>query len=570
MRYLALACDYDGTLATNNRVAPRTTAALERLRASGRKLILVTGRRLDELLGLFPRVDLFDRVVAENGAVLYRPATREEKPLAGPPPAKFLQALRDRGVQPLSIGRVVAATRQPHEGAALEAIRDLGLDLWVAFNKGAVMVLPSGVTKATGLAAALRELGLSPRNVAGIGDAENDHSFLKLCECSAAVANAVPAVKDHVDLCTRGEHGEGVVELIDELVTTDLGEREHLLARHHLLFGTRDNGAEVRVRPYGANLLIAGPSGSGKSSAATAFLERLIDHKYQFCVIDPEGDYGTFEGAVVLGSGTAAPAVDEVVRLLKDPDRNVVINLLGLPLADRPSYFLTLLPRLQELRATAGRPHWIVIDEAHHLLPVPWHPGDLVLSQELEGIVLITVHPEHVAPGFLALVDAVVAVGHSPETTLQQFCRALGEKPPALAPLTLESGEVVFWSREAGDAPHWVRVIPSRTERRRHSRKYAEGEVAPHQSFYFRGPEGKLNLRAQNLILFMQLADGVDEDTWMYHLRRGDYSRWFRTVIKDKALATKAAGVERRAGLSAEDTRGLITDAIAEHYTLSA
>src|SRR5581483_1052518 len=111
----------------------------------------------------------------------------------------------------------------------------LGLDLWVAFNKGAVMVLPSGVSKATGLAAALKELKLSPRNVAGIGGAENDHAFLKLCECSAAVANAIPAVKDHVDFCTRGEHREGVVELIDELVTRDLGDREHLLGRHHLL-----------------------------------------------------------------------------------------------------------------------------------------------------------------------------------------------------------------------------------------------------------------------------------------------------------------------------------------------
>jgi hydroxymethylpyrimidine pyrophosphatase-like HAD family hydrolase len=522
------------------------------------------------LSSVFPHAHLFDRVVAENGALLYRPATREEKPLGPPPPARFLQALRDRGVEPLAVGRSVVATWQPHETEALEAIRDLGLDLWVAFNKGAVMVLPSGVTKATGLAAALLELDLSPRNVVGIGDAENDHSFLKLCEFSATVANAVPAVKEHVDYCTAGSHGEGVVELIDELVATDLTAREHLLGRHHLLFGTLDNGAEVRVRPYGTNLLIAGPSGSGKSSAATAFLERLMDHKYQFCVIDPEGDYATFEGAVVLGSGTAPPTADEVVRLLKDPGQNVVVNLLGVPLADRPSFFLTLLPRLQELRATTGRPHWIVIDEAHHLLPVPWHPGDLVMSPELEGVVLITVHPEHVAPGFLALVDAVVAVGHSPEKTLRQFCQALGEKPPALPSLALESGEVVFWSRETGDTPHWVRVIPSRTERRRHSRKYAEGEVAPHNSFYFRGPEGKLNLRAQNLILFMQLAVGVDEGTWMYHLRRGDYSRWFRKVIKDKVLAARAARVEGTAGISAGDSRGLIAEAIQEHYTLPA
>jgi hypothetical protein len=384
------------------------------------------------------------------------------------------------------------------------------------------------------------------------------------------VANATPAVKEHVDLCTRGEHGDGVVELIDDLVATDLASREHRLGRHHLLFGIRDNGAEVWLRPYGANLLIAGPSGSGKSSAATAFLERLIDRKYQFCVIDPEGDYANFEEAVVLGNASAAPTVDEVVRLLRNPDHNVIVNLLGLPLADRPSFFLTLLPRLQKLRALMGRPHWIVIDEAHHMLPVPWHPGDLVMSQELEGVVLITVHPEHVAPAFLELVDMAVAVGPSPEATLRQFCRALGEEPPAQAPLTRESGEVVFWSRETGDDPQWVRVVPSRTERRRHSRKYAEGEVPPRRSFYFRGPEGRLNLRAQNLILFMQLAEGVDEDTWMYHLRRGDYSRWFRSVIKDRVLAAKAAGVEKRKDVSAAESRRLITKAIEEHYTLPA
>ena len=394
-------------------------------------MILVTGRLLEDLLSVFPQIHLFDRVVAENGALLYCPATREEKPLGSPPSEKFLQALRDRTVEPLALGRVIVSTWHPHESAVLQAIRELGLDLQVNFNRGAVMLLPSGVNKATGLAAAFQELELSPRNVAGIGDAENDHSFLKLCECSVAVANAITAVKDHVDFATRAKGGMGVIELIDEVITTDLAVREPLLGRHHLLFGTRDNGVEVRVRPYGANLLIAGPSGSGKSSSATAFLERLIDHQYQFCVIDPEGDYATFEGAVVLGNGPAAPGVDEVMRLLKDPGQNVVVNLLGLPLADRPSFFLALLPRLQELRTTTGRPHWIVIDEAHHLLPAPWHPGDVVLSKELEGMVLITVHPEQVAQGFLALVDDVVAVGISPETTLQQFCRAWGrDRPP--------------------------------------------------------------------------------------------------------------------------------------------
>ncbi len=81
MRFLALATDYDGTLAHHGRVDEPALEALERLRESGRKLILVTGRELGELLGIFPQIELFDRVVAENGALLYRPESREEKAL---------------------------------------------------------------------------------------------------------------------------------------------------------------------------------------------------------------------------------------------------------------------------------------------------------------------------------------------------------------------------------------------------------------------------------------------------------------------------------------------------------
>lgn len=105
MRYYALATDYDGTLATEGRV---------------------------------------DRAALEA-------------------PERFAETLRARGVGPLSVGRVIVVTWTPHETTVLETIRELGLELQVIFNKGAVMVLPSGVNKATGRAAALEALGLSPR-----------------------------------------------------------------------------------------------------------------------------------------------------------------------------------------------------------------------------------------------------------------------------------------------------------------------------------------------------------------------------------------------------------------------
>jgi hypothetical protein len=224
MHYLALATDYDGTLASDGRVDDETIAALDRLRDSGRRLILVTGRHLDDLLNVFPEINLCEWVVLENGALLYQPATREEKPLGAPPPEEFVKALQQRGVDPLAVGRVIVATWHPHENKVLDVIRNLGLEYQVIFNKGAVMVLPSGVNKASGLSAALKELGLSPHNTVAIGDAENDQALLDFCGCGVAVANALPMLKERADFVTKGDRGAGVVELINKLIASDLAE----------------------------------------------------------------------------------------------------------------------------------------------------------------------------------------------------------------------------------------------------------------------------------------------------------------------------------------------------------
>src|SRR5262249_54765183 len=313
------------------------------------------------------------------------------------------------------------------------------------------------------------------------------------------------------------------------------------LARHHLLLGTRASAGdeEVRIAPYGVNLLLTGSSGSGKSTLATALLERLAAQGYQFCIIDPEGDYETFEGVVTLGDPDRDPSIDAVIELLETSSQNVIVNLLGVALAHRPAFFEQLLPRIQELRARSGRPHWLVIDEAHHLLPTSWRPSPSTLPQELSGLMLITVHPDHVAPAVLSLIETIITVGESPEKAIQAFSEALSQPAPDLEPVKLEPGEALVWSRpsdsdtgQASTAPFRLRIALPSGERRRHTRKYAEGDVGEEKSFYFRGPENKLNLRAQNLQLFIQLAEGVDEATWLHHLRQGDYSRWFREAIK--------------------------------------
>ncbi len=569
MRYLVLACDFDGTVATDGSVRDETFAALQRLRDSGRKLILVTGREVEDLLRVFPRIDIFDRVVAENGALLYRPANREHKTLGEAPPAELVKALRGCGISPLSVGHCIVSTWQPHESKVLETIRDLGLELQVIFNKGAVMILPSGVNKATGLDAALLELGLSPHNCVGVGDAENDHALIRRCECGVAVANALPLVRERADWVTPSRNGEGVVELIDKLIVGDLADLEGRLSRHSIPVGTRAEGDEVRLDPYGLAVLVAGSSGSGKSTFATGFLERLAVQGYQFCIVDPEGDYALLEGSIVLGDKERPPTVAGALEVLEQPNRNVVVNLLGLALAERPAFFSRLLPGLQDLRSRTGRPHWIVVDEAHHLLPAPSDLVSVTLPRTLSGMMLVTVHPEHVSPAVLASIDIVLAIGRSADETLRAFGEAVGAPPPATLPGTAGPGEALLWRRrpEARD-PVWVRTLAPKSEHRRHVRKYATGELGEDKSFYFRGPAGQLNLRAQNLALFIQLAEGVDDETWLHHLQIQDYSRWFREAIKDEDLAAEAAGVERQTGLAPGQSRELIKAAIERRYTM--
>jgi hydroxymethylpyrimidine pyrophosphatase-like HAD family hydrolase len=567
MRYLALVTDYDGTIAIDGKMADAAVTSIERLRLSGRRAVLVTGRRLEDLLVILPHVHLFDYLVAENGAVVYEPRTRRETLLANPPPPEFIERLRALGVGPIEVGRVVVATWLPHHIAVLQAIQETGLELHVIFNRAAVLVLPTGVNKATGMDYALRKLGLSPHEAVGIGDAENDHSFLDRCECAVAVANAAPSIRKLAAFVTKKEAGQGVAELIDELIADDLSRTYGRLNKNLIIIGTRSDGTAVTVPPYGLNILIAGPSGSGKSTVAAAIIERLMERTYQLCIVDPEGDYGTLPEVFTLGNQHHAVTVTEVLAFLEDTKVNINVNLLGIPLADRPLFFAQLLPNLQAMRTRTGRPHWIVLDEAHHMIPAEWSHLDKLLPHKLGETVLVTVHPNHLAPMTLSLVDVAIAVGRSPRDTLKQVGDALGRTLEWPEGLSHQRGKVVVWFPHQGEPPLSVNAAPGRAERLRHRRKYAEGDMRYH-SFYFRGPRGHQNLKAQNLVVFSQIADGVDEETWLFHLRRGDYSCWFREAVKDKYLAEQVERIEQRQDLRPSETRKLIRSLIEAQYTL--
>lgn len=221
-RWQALASDYDRTLAIDGVVSSEAVRGLRRLRAAGRSFILVTGRCLPDLTRLFPEVGLADVVVAENGAVLHTPATGAVRLLSAAPHLDLEHMLSARGVPDLEVGEVIVAMPREYEAVAVKCLAELGIARSVIANRDRVMLLPMGVDKAFGLAAALRELDLGPNHVVGIGDGENDVALIGYCGLGVAVSDADPAVLASADLVTVGGASLGVIEVIDRLLDDDL------------------------------------------------------------------------------------------------------------------------------------------------------------------------------------------------------------------------------------------------------------------------------------------------------------------------------------------------------------
>jgi hypothetical protein len=572
-----LACDYDGTIAEDGRVSEPTARALERVRESGRKLVLVTGRTLRGLREVCPEPErMFDAIVAENGAVLYHPGNREVKTLGEPPEPALLQALRQRGVG-FAIGTSSIHASSAAAEEALAAIRETGLERTLVFNRGSLMLLPGGVTKGSGLEAVLAAMGLSPHNAVGIGDAENDHAFLALCEFAVAVADAVPALRERADYVTRAPGAHGVVEFIEEQLLKDLVEVLSRVSRHQLPLGEEAAGSPVTIPAHGTNLLIVGPSGSGKSTVAGVLVERLVEKGRSVCLLDPEGDYQTLvelEGVVALGGKgeRALPTPHELEQLLRRPKTSLVLNLSAMSRPEKVTYGAKALGVIKAVRNAGGMPHWVIIDETHHLMPAEGSPAAEVLAPGDIGICLVTLAAVELPSPILTLMNTVAS------TELEAFGGALRALAKAGVPVAagvgpegppLEPGEVVL-ARLGRAVPRWVRfsVARRRSAHRRHIRKYAEGELPADRCFYFRGPQGDLNLRASNLVRFCELAEGVDEATWEHHRRRGEYSAWLREMIKDPELGQEAEEVERAKELGAGVARRRLLEAIRRRYAV--
>jgi len=515
-RIRAIGIDFDGTLSDGGRPATDTLQSLRETRESGRRLLLVTGRILVELRSVFHDVDVFfDTIVAENGALLARKAglRRLTRPIA----LELDEALIHRNVQ-FRRGQVLIASTADFGHIVLEEISRLGLDCQIIHNRNEIMVVPSGVTKGSGLAAALAELGVSPHNAAGLGDAENDYTLLDACELGVAVANAVPSLKDHADLVLP-EPGEcGVTGFLRGPVLR--GEQAIESKRWSVEIGRFPDDSPVYVPASGLNVLFEGETLTGKSFAAGLFAEGLLALGYSICVLDPEGDHrglGGLHGCRVIGGNEPLPSPEQLADLFQPTFGSVVVDLSLLPRQERMKTSTRFLEALQHQREKSGFPHWIFVDEAHVPLGVEG-PACPLLRPEQKGFCLVTFQPDHLCARARDAVDLVVTAEGGGQAHLSR-------------PGTKQAGQPFVFAERL-------------TRHVRHRHKYLHAALPPKMRFYF-CDLGRLTGRsAGNLEEFHQELRSCTPAVVRQHMARHDFSRWVRDVIQDAELAGRLRAIE--------------------------
>jgi hydroxymethylpyrimidine pyrophosphatase-like HAD family hydrolase len=538
----ALAVDYDGTLTDGGPPGAAVLQALADARARGVAIVLVTGRILSELRAEMPDADaVFDAIVGENGAVLaIGGVDRILAPMVAP---ALDDVLRRRGIG-FRRGQAILAAWSHDATAVFEAIGAVGLEDHIIHNRGAIMVVPPGVTKGSGVVQALAALGISPHCAVGVGDAENDHSLLDTCELGAAVANAIPSLLAHADIRLRGRSGDGIIELLNGPPFIGGPVRSH---RWRLALGTFDDGTAATIPASQVRVVVRGESGSGKSYLAGLLCEQLIAGGYSVGIIDPEGDYlplADLPGTIAFGGSNRLPTPPELARFLRHHLGSIVIDLSGLSDVDRRSYQRELIPQLTSLREDDGLPHWLFVDECH----LPSEDDRTAWQRLLEGpreLCLITYQTESLSK---AVVDAAdVLIRTLPPSA--QGHQLLIERAPGLA----EPRVVTVQQRAISHVRHW--------------HKYVHSLLPPHHRFRFRRPNGSVVGEASNVEDFARQLATLDLEVVRHHVSCGDFSRWLADVLQDHELALTIRTAERSHGAATSDAvRATILAAVRRRY----
>jgi hydroxymethylpyrimidine pyrophosphatase-like HAD family hydrolase len=546
-----IALDYDGTIARNDTLDPPMREAIAIARTRGIVVLLVTGRILEDLRHVAGDLHFVDGVIAENGAVIHFPDSGHTSALAPPVPSGFVAELARRGI-PFRAGQCLVDADANEAPRLIETIRTLELPLVLIFNAGRVMVLPQGISKATGLHAALDTLRLSARNTLAIGDRENDHELLRLAEVGVAVEWGSPALRAVADVVLPGAGPPAVAEYIRRIAATGQLPTP-AQARRRLLLGYTDDGREFSLAVRGRNVLVAGDVKSGKSWVTGLLCEQLILHGYCVCIVDPEGDYRSLEalpGVAVLGGEDAPPTPRDLLRALRYPDRSVVLDLSRLGHEDKIRYIRTLLPTLNGLRRRTGLPHRIVLDEAHYFLEDS-DPTDL-LDLEDNGYTIVTYCASSLPKALLSATEVMIVTCESNPVEIEALKRACtrcgtaeGARWTVLQHLRVGQAVALPITDEAGGHLRSFTMGPRLTPHVRHREKYVDMPVTEDRAFVF-GASGVSVRRARTLRQFVIVLETLPARSFDSYLRRGDFSRWIQQIFGDGALASELRALEAR------------------------
>ncbi len=583
MHLKVLAFDLDGTIAEDGVVAAETWRVLRRAQRAGRALLLVTGRALDTFTAEGPFAEVFEAIVAENGAAVFFPRNDSVVLPFGHLDADVRQRLEALRI-PLERGMAIASTWVPHDEAVLQVLRETGGGATVEYNKGAVMMLPPGATKGTGLQTALQELGYSARNVLACGDAENDRSLFEVAEMAVAVANATPAIQKVADAVLPHPDGEGVRRLVLDLLEGTLPTCQ-VRPERRLFLGRKADQTPVHLDPFDllqGNVGFVGASASGKSWLAGLVAEELLKLGYQVCIIDPEGDYRglrAFPHTLLLGgSETRLPPVVDVVMLSEYTNISLILDLSVYSVEERTAYVNDLLQALVGLRARRGRPHWFLLDEIHSFCPPDGGPlTELVVGAMREGgFGVVGYRPSLVAPPVLHAIDhwMFTRMGIPEEVAvLEPYLARHPEQPADLSVLaTMPVGQALLCTgpRASRERPT-PGVLSFQTARRivphvRHLHKYLRVPLPAPKRFYFQVNGADTAVRsAASLWEFREALADLPVATLAFHLHRGDFEQWLRKVLHDDELARRLRKLARRP-LEGEALRRALIATVADRY----